>query len=165
MNNKLLFELLSESAKLEENVGALYLKISTLFPEDRDFWVQLAEEEKHHASIFRTFFDKKLPLFLFPEEMMDTDLARLKENNKTIKEVTSHLLSRFKNKMNAYAYALELEESAGEMHFQQAMSAETDSESLLLLQGINKDDKDHYKRIKELIETSKQNATKIRPAK
>jgi hypothetical protein len=38
--------------------------------------------------------------------------------------------------------------SAGEIHFQSAMTKSTDSEILQLFQTLNQDDKDHAKRIR-----------------
>jgi hypothetical protein len=151
MDNKLLIELIAQSAKLEENVAKLYLLFSKLFTEDEAFWLQLHSEELNHKAIFDRFLQGDLPYSLFPEEIVDTSIANLRECNSAIETEMEHFLSKHKKRLEAYRFAVTLEERAGEMHFQQAMEMNSDSESLFLLQRINKDDMDHKKRIEQLI--------------
>jgi hypothetical protein len=47
----------------------------------------------------------------------------------------------------AFNIALRLEQSAGEIHFQDYMTSEADSEMDRIFKRLNQDDKDHAKRI------------------
>jgi hypothetical protein len=53
----------------------------------------------------------------------------------------------------AFNIALELEESAGELHFQKFMEQETSSDIGEILKQLNKDDKDHADRIRSYMES------------
>ena len=52
----------------------------------------------------------------------------------------------------AFNTALEIEDSAGELHFQDFMDKETNSEIDELFQFMNRQDKDHAKRIRSYME-------------
>jgi len=151
MNNQQLFSIIFESIKLEENVSRLYLLFSKLYSEDAQFWMQLCKEEIEHASIYRNFLENHLPMTLFPEEIIDSDLGRIKANNTLIENEMEGFLVRHKRKMDAYRFAVQIEDMASEDIFQQAMTADTDNEALLLLQRINKDSVGHKQRIIDLI--------------
>jgi hypothetical protein len=151
MNNLQLFSLIFESMKLEENISRLYLLFSKLYTEDAEFWSRLSKEETRHADIYRTFIENHLPMTLFPEEIIDTDVNRIKSNNALIEKELEGFLVRHKRKMDAYHFAVQIEEIASEDIFQTAMSKDTDNESILLLQKINKDSLGHKQRILDII--------------
>jgi hypothetical protein len=151
VDNQLLIQLITESAKLEENVSKLYELFSKLYSEDAVFWTRLYTEEMNHKAIFERFLKNELPLNLFPEEIIESNLANLRLSNFTIENELTNFLSRHKKKFDAYTFASKMEEIAGEIHFQQAMKKDSDSESLFLIQRINRDDNDHKNRIDELI--------------
>ena len=54
---------------------------------------------------------------------------------------------------DAYYEAIKLESSAGEFHFQVLMTEESDSKIVKIFQKLNGDDKDHNKRISDLLTT------------
>ena len=52
---------------------------------------------------------------------------------------------------DAYFEAIKLESSAGEFHFQVLMTEETDSKIVKIFQDLAGDDKDHNRRILDLL--------------
>ena len=75
-------ELLEEAIQIELNMCNLYLFYSENFTDDKDFWIQIAQEEREHAALLELgedFFDK------FPEEIVYNHLDELKFENKRIK--------------------------------------------------------------------------------
>jgi len=155
MNRELLIEVLKQSEQLEETASWFYLKLSRKYTEHNDFWLEFYIEEKKHAAIYRAFIDEEIPLTLFPEEIVDTDLDRLRKNKSDIQHALDHFDEKFINREKAYCFALEIEQLAGEKIFNEAMDKESDSEALQLIQKINKDDKDHIARITSLMNSQK----------
>ncbi|MFQ5952539.1 MAG: ferritin family protein [Candidatus Omnitrophota bacterium] len=143
-------ELLEEAIKLELNMSDLYLFYSNNFKEDREFWQQMAGEEKEHASLLEMAED-----FLnFGSDINDiiyTNLDELKEVNKNIKDTIEKFKKNLPSKEDAYKYAIEQEESAYELHYQKLMTGNPGSKTIETLQELNVDDKNHAERISKLL--------------
>lgn len=148
--NKSLRRLVEEAIKLEFNVAEVYLSFHHRFPEDASFWWDMAREEKNHASLLRSGEQFFLDIGLFPSEIVGASLEALVKLNCELKcilkqERESPPLGR----AFAFNLAVKLEESAGEIHFQQAMQeAEHPSEAIKLFQSLNEDNKDHAERMR-----------------
>ena len=88
------------------------------------------------------------PIGEFPHEILSDSLQDLKETNKKLRS----LLKQFKDippsRELAFNTALEIEASAGELHFQHFMDKETNSTIDKLFQFLNRQNKDHVKRIR-----------------
>ncbi len=139
--------LFQESINLELNIGNLYSLYNDLFPEDSTFWWKLAFEEKNHAALIRSgqeYFD---PVGEFPHELIIDNLQKLKETNERILSTIKSQKINPPNRQEAFNQALALENSAGELHFQSIMEGETDSKAVRLFKKLNKDDKDHARKI------------------
>ena len=147
--NTQLNQIIEESLKLELNVADLYELFSNAFPEDSSFWNKLSLEEKNHADLIKTGKELLATCDEFPPKILAASLDEIiKANNKL-----SSLLKEYKNKAplkeDAFAAAIFLEEAAGEIHFQNAISKDTNSSYIKIFQELNKDDKDHAQRIRE----------------
>ena len=148
--SKSLRRLIEEAIKLEFNMAEIYLSFHHRFPEDASFWWQVALEEKHHASLLRSGEQYFLDDGLFPGEIVGTALDTLVKLNSELKcilgqEKASPPLGR----AFAFNLALKLEESAGEIHFQNVMQeTEQPSEAIKLFQSLNDADKNHAERIR-----------------
>lgn len=142
-------QLISEAIKLELNMAKVYLSFSWNFAEDADFWRRIAKEEGNHAALLKVGEQYFLDAGIFPGELLDTSLDSLiranSEMESTLKLGDESPLTR----EAAFNFALRFEESAGEIHFQQAMQ-QTDhsSEAIKILQSLNEADKDHANRIR-----------------
>mgnify|MGYP003889025287 CR=1 FL=1 len=145
-----MLELLAEMMKLEANAARVYLLFSKLYPDHFEFWNTLHEEEKKHEAVFEQFVSGKLPLCLVPAEFISIDLQKVKKANAYIEISLQNFLSNHKKRSDAYGFAEEIEDLAGEREFQNAMDIDSDSESLYLIQRIVNDCKDHKERIRNL---------------
>ena len=143
-------ELLEEAIKLELNVADLYLFYSINFKEDREFWLQMAQEEKEHASVLR--ISKELVQFgPYLNDLISDNLDELKVVNKNIINTIENFKKTLPSRKDAYKYAIELENSAYELHYQELMTTKSDSKVIEALKRLNADDKDHAERIGKLL--------------
>lgn len=140
-------ELLSQSTKLELNVAEVYEIFANTFSEDRNFWWSLVIEEKNHAAILRSGENSYLKINLFPEAMLSDSLDSLKMINKNLQQLISEFNNKKPSRELAFNIAYKLEQTAGEIHFQDYMTKKSESEVDRILQRLNQDDKDHADRI------------------
>lgn len=141
-------EALRQAIRMEMNMCSLYLFYRENFVEDKEFWKQLAKEEKEHAAILelaKDFIDK------FPKEMAYKNIKELKEVNEKIESVIGDYKRRAPSKEEAYKYAYELEGTAQELHYQKLLKDEPVSEELKIFRKLNEADRDHAERIKKLL--------------
>ena len=108
----------------------------------------MAQGEKDHVALIRGGIEEFELIGEFSHEILFNSLQDLKETNKKLR---SHL-KQFKNILPsrelAFNTALEIETSAGELHFQHFMDKETNSKIDELFQFLKRGDKDHAKRIR-----------------
>ena len=141
--NKELSQLFDESIQLEQNVAKLYETFHHAFPEDAHFWWELVLEEKNHASLLQSGKDRFEPLGKFPIEMLSSSIQELKSVNSEIQDIIKKYQDTIPSREDAFNIAFKLEQSAGELHFQQFMEKESESELDKIFQRLNRDDKDH----------------------
>lgn len=148
MNNNL-SQLIDEAIKLELNVAALYMSFHHTFPEDSSFWWDLTLEEKNHAALLKSGRQHFIQHGLFPSQIVNTKLEVLVQANNELERLLEEHKETPPSRESAFNLAIKLEESAGEVHFQRAMEKEPDSPAMELFARLNKDDKDHARRIRE----------------
>ena len=147
--DKELSRILDESIQLELNVADLYLSFSHAFAEDKDFWSHLAEEEGNHAALLRSGKLESLDEGHFPAKILTTNLDALIKANKEIKElVKEHKQKPPSSRASAFEIAIKVEESTGEIDFSCFIEQEAASPALKLFRGLNRDDRDHARRIR-----------------
>lgn len=144
--------LLRRSVELELNVSDLYSLYSRLYEEDIDFWWKISIEEKNHAALLRSG-EQYLTLGIFPREVLLSKLDVIEEANRDIKENIRKFRDEPPDWETAYRYALFLENSAAELHFQDMMTEETPNRVLKIFQSLAGNDKDHARRIHALIQS------------
>jgi ferritin len=163
MNNDIT-ALAEESINLELNVSEIYYLFHSFFPDDENFWWKLIQEEKDHAALIRGGIEEFEPIGEFPHKILSDSLQDLKGTNKKLRS----LLKQFKNtppsRELAFNTALEIEDSAGELHFQHFMDKETNSKIDELFQFLNRQDKDHAKRIRSYMKDNDISAKGIKLA-
>jgi len=148
MDNEL-SRILDESIQLELNVADLYLCFCQAFAEDKVFWAHLAEEEKNHARMLRGGKLESSVEGKFPVNILTTNLNALLKANKEIKElVEQHQQKPPSSRASAFEIAIKVEESTGEIDFSCFMAQEANSPALKLLRKLNKEDRDHARRIR-----------------
>ncbi len=146
MNGKL-EKIVDESIKLELNLAALYEIFSLSFPEDSFFWNKLIEEEKNHALLIKTGRDLLLTCDEFPTEILAPSLQELLKVNTNIKTLIKEYNEAPPSRKAAFEVASALEQSAGEMHFNEAMDKPSDNMYINTFKRLNKEDKHHCQRI------------------
>lgn len=144
-----LLSLINESSNLENAVARLYLLLSGIFREEQSFWLDLYIEEKLHATIFNIFAQDEMPIALFPRQMVDTDIESLRQNIGKIDAAITIYKQNHPSLAAACEFALEIEQMVTERLFQETITCEKPDSVIFLLQRINKDSHDHYRRISE----------------
>jgi len=145
-------ELIELSIELELSMSKLYFLYSNLFPEDNEFWRKLSNEELNHASLLKSW-RLYLGKGILPEDIVHNDVDVLKSTIEKIKNLISDYTQSKPPFEDAYYEAVKLESSAGEFHFQVLMTEESDSKIVKIFQELNADDKDHNRRISDLLTT------------
>jgi ferritin len=145
-----LSRILDQTVQLELNVAALYLSFSEAFPEDRDFWSQLAKEEENHAALLRGGKLESSNEGRFPAEILTTNLDALIKANKEMEElVKEHKQKPPSSRASACEIALKAEESTGEIHFSCFMRQETNAPLMERLGKVDREDREHMSRIRK----------------
>lgn len=138
---------INEAIQLELNVSDLYLLFYTLFTEDSRFWRILTIEERNHAALLKNLKQlfhiiHEIPPYILPERIEDLEAA-----NREITET----ITCFKEKPSrkkAFEYAIQIENSAGEAHFQLFAESNILPEQFDIFRQLNMDDKNHADRIR-----------------
>ena len=138
---------LNQAIELELNISDLYLLFYSLFPQDSNFWWALSIEEKNHAALLKNLKQLYDVSHKVPDEVNPQNINEIESINKAIK---SGLLS-FKEhpeRKKAFEYALTLEQSAGEAHYQKFAENENLPPIFEVFRQLNMDDKNHATRIR-----------------
>ena len=104
-------------------------------------------EEKGHAALLRSGRDSFMPLKKFPEELVTTSLKKLHNSLRFIIEKTNEIKENPLSRKEAFDLAVDIEESAGEHHYQEFMAQSQDEAVNNVFQKLNGADKDHRDRI------------------
>ena len=149
---KELSQLIHESIQLELNVAELYKIFNQAFKKDAVFWFELFIEEENHASLFKDMEKIDILPIEFFMEILSPLLEELKEKNKNIASFIAEYKLNPPSRETAFNVALEIEQSAGEIHFQKFMEKESKSPIVQLFQRLNEDDKNHIARLRNYME-------------
>ncbi len=153
MKNNQLDELISESIALEQHAASLYKIFSESLPDDHDFWWQLHLEEKSHANLIRSARDSFVKRGKFPFDILANSIEELKQANTKTSGLVGHFKANPPTRREACEVAIELEYEAGETHFTQFMERDATTPVETVFQQLNRDDKDHKKRIRKHLES------------
>jgi len=145
-------QLLDEAIELELNMGSLYRIFHHAFPGDADFWWTLNLEEQNHAALLRSGKEYFQPLKRVPDGLLSAPLERIHVLNVKLAELKARFQGTPPSREQAFSLARSLEGSAGEIHFQRFMEKEPESYLDELFQRLNKNDRDHLKRIEQYME-------------
>lgn len=138
---------INQAIELELNISDLYLLFYSLFPRDSNFWWTLSIEEKNHAALLKNLKQLYEVSHKIPDEINPQNIEEIESINKEIK---SNFLA-FKEhpvRNKAFEYALMLEQSAGEAHYQKFAENENLPPVFEVFRQLNMDDKNHATRIR-----------------
>ena len=147
-----IFQIVDEATTLELNVAHLYLYFYHQFPDDAAFWWQLAVEEKNHAALLRSGREHLIKKGLFPLEILPKALTPLVEVNKRLTTLLAETKESAPSREHAFRLAIQLEESAGEIHFETFMHMMPKTTAEQMFQHLNQDDKDHARRLHHYVQ-------------
>jgi len=141
---------LTACLKVEMLCEEIYYSLCNLFPEAKELFRQLAEEEERHADILTisTGFHK---IDALPDKIVPDSPGRILES--------LHLAEKMKRTLEedelflreVLQMALELEESVAELYFNELMNEGSDDDVISYLQKYYKDEMSHVERIKRYI--------------
>ncbi len=144
------YSVINKAIDLELIVSELYLLYQEKFPEDSDFWWDLYLEERNHASILKALLSIPVELSL-SDELLNTNTQVLTGEKNRIADFIQKLKGDTVSRDDAYSFALEVEKSAFEVHYQKALKSDSDSSIMDAFKTLNKGDYDHYEKIRELV--------------
>ena len=147
--------LFDEAIKLELNAAELYTIFNETFKEDSDFWWRLILEEKSHASLLESGKNNFAPRGFFPFELLSAPLEELTAANRDVEKLIGRYRKSPPTREEAFNVALLFEKFAGEVHFQKFMEQDSDSKLTDMFKHLNRDDKDHEKRIISYMEKNR----------
>lgn len=136
---------------IEENVGKLYRLFGAMHPVDFEFWMQLATEEDRHAALLRYHGECIVQSSVLNERLFSSSVETIFTFNAKIEEILLSRVNQVPNRKDCFAIAMQIEESAGEIHFQDAMPVTEEAVAFEVLQTLYADDKDHASRIKAYV--------------
>ncbi len=142
-----IIEIIDKGIELELLLSDLYMGFSEYFKDDRDFWWRLSVEEKHHASFLESGKEVLLPFDKFPKEILPKSLEELNQVSNQIKKVICYCEDKSISREEAFNYAVYIEGSAGEAHYQSALEKDIDSDVIRVFHVLNEGDKNHKQRI------------------
>jgi hypothetical protein len=145
-------EIIEESIRLELNAAALYMLFFEQFPQDSEFWWKLVIEENNHAALLKSIRDYFQEAAGFPENLFAESAEDLRKANSAVEEMISNYKESRPTREEALNSALSLEETAGEVHFQEFAAGNADDSISRVFRQLNGEDKDHSLRIREYME-------------
>jgi len=146
---KNIFQIVDAATTLELNVAQLYLYFHHQFPDDSAFWWQLALEEKNPAALLRSGWEHVIKAGIFPSEVVPNALNPLVEVNKRLEILLAETKASPPSRERAFRLAIELEESAGEIHFETFIKMTPKTMAEQMFQRLNQGDKDHARRLRD----------------
>lgn len=147
MLNESIKQFLDESIQLELNLADLYQLFYVKFPEDSEFWWKISLEEVNHAALIRSINDLFLSDKILPKEFIQTQTSEIHRVNHFIRERITQYKTDAPSRFEAFYYAYELENSAGEAHYEMFMNENPVSNVEKIFQKLNGEDKNHALRI------------------
>jgi len=145
--NQALEQLIDEFIKLELNVADVYKVFLNTFPEDFQLWSKLIREEENHADLIGSMRSSFLLPNQFPSDLLASSIEMLEETNKRLTSILKKYTRKPPIRESIFKVALDIERSAGEFDFQLAAEKLPDSGIMKIFQELNRDCKNHTKKI------------------
>lgn len=140
--------LIQEAIKVELNVAELYIQFHRLFPMDASFWWKLAIEEKNHAALLKTLQQMNDAHVEIPDEFYPAGTEALKESNQKI-SIAIREFEKKPDRNRAFQTAFEIENSAGEVHYESFAKSLNNSPVASIFKELNGGDISHAERIRD----------------
>jgi hypothetical protein len=146
-------QIIFQLVEIESNVGKLYRAFASAYPVDSLFWNQLAVEEDRHATLLRTQKEYIVDSPALHEHIFATPVESLYRINSKIEEILLLCEKQVPIRIDCFTIALQIEQSAGEVHLQNVHESPDDNIAVQVLQALSSADRDHAERIKSYLES------------
>jgi len=143
-----LSKIIDESINLELKVSKLYALFHKIFPDHANFWWKLTIEEKNHAALVLTGKEHFASIGTIPDNLLSRELEKLKVTNYELDFLINKFSTHPPSEEEAFDLAIQIEESAGELHFQSFMNKKGSAPIDKIFRQLNHGDKDHAERLK-----------------
>lgn len=141
-------DLIEEAIRVELYASDLYMLFYRKFPEDSQFWWQLAMEEQNHAALLKTVRQMNSVELKIPPEILPESVDELVQANLRLKEAIREFEEK-PDRYRAFQFAYLTEHSAGELHYDNFMQHAMESKLSAVFRKLNGEDINHAKRIEE----------------
>jgi rubrerythrin len=135
--------LFEEAIQLETNTADLYTIFSYSHKEHADLWSQLSQEEKGHAALIKNAVERCDISELLSSETISASLKKLERCNHHIAALIKQFRVDPPTPGDAFNIALDLEHTAGEIHYQKFMDIGDDSILDKVFQKLDQEDEAH----------------------
>jgi rubrerythrin len=142
---------------LERKVGLLYSLFEKKYPQDCAFWKQLVVEEVNHAGLLETLLEYIIDSKDIHKILLEVDEDSVLAINDKLENIIATFNDTAFSRENALLVALQIEQSAGEAHFQRVSAATDASVPVSIFQSLVGDDRDHANRINKYIHDLEKN--------
>jgi rubrerythrin len=136
--------------KIEMLCEEIYYSMCNIFPEAKQLFRQLAEEEERHADIL-TISAGFHNMGVMPAIVVPDSVPKIKESLDLAEKIRREIEEKTISLREALHMALQLEESVAEVYFNELMADKSDEEIISHLQRYYKDEMRHTERIKRYI--------------
>jgi hypothetical protein len=147
-----LSELIEAAIELELNVAELYLLFHRKLPEDAHFWWELAIEEENHAALLKTVRLMSENSVAIPMELFPASIEEMLQSNRNLRKAIEDFEQEM-DRTKAFLFALEIEQSAGELHYNNYMKEAPESKLTEVFRNLNGADMDHAMRIRDYMQS------------
>jgi rubrerythrin len=149
-------EMIEALAENEMLVSRLYRVFSEWFPDHRDFWGEMAEEEAQHANMIRSLSqDVREGAVRFKEDALDTTSAQMFHDY--LKFSLARTLEQGISLEDAFETALAIEHDLIEKGFFTRFQAKTE-DLALIFEGLMSSTREHHRRLEEAVAKSRRSA-------
>jgi hypothetical protein len=145
-------QIIFQLVEIEKNVGKLYRIFGTIHKVDSLFWNQLAVEEDRHALLLSTHAEYITESPALHRHILATSVETLYRINSKIEGILQLCGKQSPTRIDCFTIALQIEQSAGEVHLQNVHESPDDNIAVQVLQSLSSADSDHADRIKRYME-------------
>lgn len=154
---KEVLETIEALAENEMLVSRLYKAFSERFPDYRDFWGKMAEEETQHANMIRSLSPEvRAGAVRFKGDALDSTPADMLRDY--VKFSLARTLEQGISPEDALETALAIEHDLIERGFFTRFQAKTE-DLALIFKGLLSSTREHHRRLTEAVEKSRRDAT------
>ncbi len=136
---------------IESAIAEIYHSFAKLFPEEKNFWYELAMEEENHASVLLEG-SRYVELGILPGYVVPKSLRKMKRTLQLIDDTRKEMESGHMSMKEALDAAMKLELTMEESYVLEVLTSETDDEVISRLQKLLSDTKLHITKVSEYIQ-------------